>query len=180
MNLGPDDRNSRERAHQSVSVRVARRQDARPLAQFFLRAWKEAGPNALGFTGASDQAIKEIASEEFLTKRIKSPHVRILVAREGRRVIGFASLRYLEERLAELTGIVVLKDVAGIGIGTRLLQKACLLALGQGFTRMVVKTEAFNLAAIGFYRKNGFNELRNTSEKVGRKRVPLKVLQKPL
>src|SRR5271157_751691 len=143
-----------------VRVRSARRADAAALAAFFMQAWKEAGPGALGFTGATDESIKEIASEEFLAQRLMSPRVRIVVAEREKRIQGFASIRALNQGEVELTGIVVLQSTSGMGLGTKLLRRACDLAVKLGFRKVIVMTEVFNKKAIGFYKKNGFTEKR--------------------
>jgi len=110
----------------------------------------------MGFSGATDEAIREIASPEFLEKRLASPNARLIVAEEAREVVGFASIRFARE--AELSGLVVLQKAAGRGIGTRLLRKAVDAARKRGFYRLSVKTETANARAIGFYKKAGFTE----------------------
>jgi N-acetylglutamate synthase-like GNAT family acetyltransferase len=161
-------------------VRVAKDADATALAEFFRRAWREAGPGALGFTGATDKAMKEIASEEFLVRRLKSPRVRIVIVERNRRVLGFASVRTLARETGELSGIVVLGSESGGGLGTRLVEKACKVAAEVGIRKMIVKTEVFNERAIGFYRKNGFAETSKATEKVGKMKVRVQVLEKRL
>ena len=170
---------TREAAVRS-EVRAARRADARALGDFFIRAWKEAGPGALGFTGATDEAIREISSERFLAQRLASPNVRILIAVEEGQVVGFASLRAEGVGSAELSGIVVLESSSGRGVGTRLIRKSLALAGRMGFRTVSVRTEVNNGRAIGFYKKNGFTETGRTAEKVGRTRVSLQVLRKTL
>lgn len=164
----------------AVQVRPARQNDVLKLSAFLVEAWREAGPGALGFTGATDEAIKEIASEEFLKKRIASPNVQMVVAEEEGRVIGFSSVRKVEAREAELSGIIVLENATGKGIGTRLIRKAAEGARKRGFTSMQVKTEVINDRAISFYKKAGFTESGRKVEKVGRTKVALQVLVKKL
>jgi len=161
-----------------VVVRAAKQTDAKSLGAFFLRAWREAGPGALGFTGATDEAIKEISSEKFLMGRLASPNVRMLIAVTDGAVVGFASLRAEGPQSAELSGIVVLQTLSGLGIGTRLIRKSLALAGRLGCRTVSVRTEALNRRAIGFYKKNGFTESGKATEKVGRARVELQVLQK--
>jgi ribosomal protein S18 acetylase RimI-like enzyme len=163
-----------------IEVRPARRNDASKLSVFFTQAWSEAGPEALGFTGATDESIKEIASEEFLSKRLASPLAQIVVAEIDGRVVGFASLRKSGEREAELSGIVVLESETGSGIGTRLMRKTVDLAKRRGFRTVVVKTEVNNARAIGFYRRVGFTESGKVVEKVGRTNVVLLTLLRRL
>jgi ribosomal protein S18 acetylase RimI-like enzyme len=143
-----------------------------------MEAWKESGPGALGFTGATEESIREIASEGFLVQRLASPSVKIVVAEANERILGFASSRVTDPRGAELSGIVVLKEASGKGLGSKMLHKACNLVAKAGFKRIVVKTEAFNKPAIEFYKKNGFNETSKTTEKVGRTKVPVQVLER--
>ncbi len=163
-----------------IEVRPARMNDAALLGAFFMRAWKEAGPGALGFTGATEGAMEEIVSEEFLSKRLGSSNTRMVVAEKGGEILGFASLRRKGDGTAELSGIVVLESAAGRGLGTKLVRKACQTAMKLGFERLTVKTEAFNQRAIGFFKKNGFTESNKASEKVGRVNVPVQVLEKKL
>lgn len=160
-----------------VVVRPARANDAPLLSAFFVRAWKEAGPGALGFTGATDEAIAEISSESFLSMRLKSPNARMVVAEYGGRIIGFASIRAKAAGAGELTGIVVLEGATGKGLGTRLLRKACQAAAKMRHRTLEVKTEVLNRRAIDFYKKNGFTETGRSSVKVGRTTVPVQVLE---
>jgi len=134
----------------------------------------------MGFTGATDAAIKEISSPEFLKRRLASPNTQIVVAEEERKLIGFASVRLTEGREAELVGIVVLERAAGRGVGTRLLRKAADGARRRGCLRMSVKTEAANARAIAFYKKVGFTETGRSTEKLGGARVSVQVLAKRL
>jgi ribosomal protein S18 acetylase RimI-like enzyme len=161
-------------------VRAATRTDAKALGAFVLRAWKEAGPAALGFTGATDEAIREISSEGFLAARLASPKVKMVVAITGDEVVGFASLKAEDQENVELSGIVVLQSESGRGVGTRLVRKSFALARKLGYRTVRVKTEAFNRRAIGFYKKNGFTETGKASERVGRTKVSLQVLQMTL
>jgi ribosomal protein S18 acetylase RimI-like enzyme len=166
--------------HQGVTVRHARLRDAPALGAFLQRAWRQGGPGALGFTGANDDAVREISSPEFLTSRIASPRARMVLAHESGEVVGLASLRMDGKGRAELSGIVVLQGATGKGVGTRLLRKAEAYAWGAGVRELVVKTETFNARAVGFYEKNGFSRARRATEMVGRTKVPLVVLEKRL
>ena len=163
-----------------ITVRPARSNDATALGVFFNDAWEEAGPGALGFAGATDDAIRAISSEEFLKKRLSSPKVRIIIAEKERKVVGFASIRFVEGHEGELSGVAVLETTSGMGIGSKLVRKACDAAIKLGLAHLSVKTEATNRRAINFYKKNEFTESGKVMEKVGRARVPLMVLRKKL
>ncbi len=166
--------------HPRVVVRPARKNDVAQLGAFFTRAWKEAGPSALGFTGATDEAVKAISSEEFLLQRLRSPNIRIIIAEGNREILGFASIRTTGKREGELSGVVVLENASRMGLGSKLVRKACESAAKLGLEKLVVKTETFNQRAIGFYKKNEFMESEKTSEKVGKVQVPLLVLERKL
>jgi len=161
-----------------VTVRIARKTDAKALGVFLIRAWREAGPGALGFTGATEDTIREISSAYFLVQRIGNPKIRMMVAIVAGDIVGFASIRAESPKTAELSGIVVLQSASGSGIGTRLIQRTLRLAAGLGFKTMTVRTEVFNERAIGFYKRNGFTESARATEKVGRMTVPVQVLRK--
>jgi GNAT superfamily N-acetyltransferase len=67
-----------------------------------------------------------------------------------------------------------------MGLGTKLIGKACETAVKLGSERLIVRTEVFNQRAIRFYKENRFTESTKTSQKVGRVDVPLLVLQRKL
>ena len=161
-----------------MKVRIAKKTDAKALGAFMTRAWREAGSGALGFTGATEDTIRDISSADFLVQRIANPKMRILVADAGGEIVGFASIRAESPKTAELSGIVVLQSASGSGIGTRLIKRTMRLAAGLGFRTIIVRTEVFNERAIGFYKRNGFTESARTTENVGRTEVPVQVLRK--
>ena len=88
-----------------MHVKVAGLDDLQRLSVFFLEAGSEAGQGALGFTGATDDAIHELASERTLEAKLTSPTLRIFVAAEdGGRILGFASVKKINSALAEARG----------------------------------------------------------------------------
>jgi len=161
-------------------VGIARLRDAPSLGAFFREAWKEAGPNALGFTGATKEDIDEIASVEFLTKRLSDPSVRFVVAKRGGKVLGIASMRKLKGGTAELSGVIVRESETKMGVGTRLVRRAIKEATRLGIAKMIVKTEVLNERAIKFYTKNGFVVKGKSTVKVGKTRVAVQVLERDL
>ena len=154
--------------------------DVQKLSTFFLQAWREAGSGALGFTGATEETISEIASEEFLRERLSSPDVTIYIVEDRGRILGFASTRKIDELTLELSGIIVLESATGRGIGTLLIEKAISAARQWGFRKIVVKTEVLNKRAISFYKKMGLAEIDKTTENVEGKAVDAVVLEKAL
>lgn len=154
--------------------------DVNGLIVFFHVAWEESSPNHLGFTGATEETIDEIGSEEFLKKRLSNPDISIYVVKDNDRILGFASTRNINRDAVELSGIIVLESATGRGFGTRLIEEAVSGARKGGFRRMVVKTEVANERAIGLYKKMGFAEVGETRENVEGTAVDIVILERPL
>ena len=163
-----------------ITIRRATANDNRDLGLFFEEAWKGAGPNALGFTGATEESIREIASEGFLGRILSTPSRPIFVAEEGKRIVGFSSLREVDRFVIELSGIVVLEEYSGRGVGSSLFGKSSEFSLKAGYRKIMVKTEVFNERAIVFYKKLGFLETERTTEVVNGQQVSLLTLEKSI
>jgi len=139
-----------------MEVRQATLSDIEAFRAFILEAWRQAGPDALGWTGASEEAVAKIASREYLTSLFSKPDTRVFLAVTGDRVMGFASNSRVDEETVELSGIVVLDSMIGRGIGSRLLEASVGAALSDGYSRVLVRTETFNDRALAFYKSKGF------------------------
>lgn len=163
-----------------LRVRVASASDIPSLHDFLLEAWREAGPSAWGWTGATEASIQELASADFLHKLLSNPRMKILLATGDDRIVGFAANRKVDETTVELAGIIVSEHSTGKGVGTALM-KACLeTASTGGFDEVIVKTETFNARAIGFYEANGFERTGESVEEIEGKRIDLVVLRRRL
>ena len=146
------------------------------LGLFVLEAWRLAGPSALGWTGATDENIREIASENFLQRFIGNPNLKVFISKKGEEVVGFCAVRKIDDRKVELAGIIVRQDQQGHGIGTDLFEIARKEAVRSRFTTMIVKTESANDKALHFYRSKGFAEEERTVEEIDGAKVNLTVL----
>lgn len=91
--------------------------DIQKLITFFRQAWKEAGSGALGFAGATEETIKEVASEEFLRERLSNRNVKMYVVEGEGSVLGFAATRKIDENSLELSGLILLESATGKGLG---------------------------------------------------------------
>lgn len=139
-----------------VQVREAVAADAGTFAGFMRRAWREAGPEAPGFAGATDESIAEITSPDTFRRTIGGPERRMFLAWHGQDVVGFAATRREDDTTVELSGIVVLASYAGRGIGTMLVEAAVDAAKDEEYTAVLVKTETTNHRARAFYENLGF------------------------
>jgi ribosomal protein S18 acetylase RimI-like enzyme len=148
-----------------VTVREAGPEDAAVIGAFMLAAWDRAGSGAPGYSGATDEVMAAITTEEAVRARIAPPERRMFVACDGD-VVGFAATRRLKGDGVELAGIIVAPDLAGRGIGSMLLSAAVAAAGADGCRRMIVRTEIDNEPALAFYERHGFTRTRRLEETV--------------
>lgn len=149
-------RRSRLMSGQGFVTRLAGKTDVEAIGAFIIEAWGQAGPGALGWTGATDGNIREIASREFLETLLERADARVFLALAGDRVVGFASTERVDEEVVELSGIIVLEELKGRGVGGSLLEAAAEVAGEDGYAEMTVRTEPYNERAIAFYTAKGF------------------------
>jgi len=159
-----------------MEIREAKPGDESKLSSFLQEAWREAGPGAPGFTGATEETIEEIASIDFLERLLTNPKNKIFVAEDENKFIGFASSRESDDGFIELSGIIVLNSRLGEGVGTRLLNIVRSFASSIGYHKIMVKTEVFNGKAIRFYEKMGFMEADRAIEEINGIQVDLVIL----
>ena len=147
------------------------------IRRFILDAWKLAGPGALGWTGATEETISEIASEQYLEGLLANPNLKFFVTEENGEITGFAANRIQDASTMELAGIMVRQDLLDKGIGTLLISKCIDHATNSGFAKMQVKTETSNQRAIQFYVKKGFVQVGEAVETVDDSKVKVAVLE---
>ena len=140
----------------STVVREATTDDVAAIGDFFHEAWRQAGPEAPGFAGATEEVIDEIAAPETITARLGGPVRRMFVAYQDTKVVGFAATRRLTGEAIELAGVVVLQSLVGGGVGSALFQSSVESARQHQFRRMTVSTETDNERALRFYERCGF------------------------
>ena len=142
----------------AIRVIEAAEQDISAISDFFWEMWREAGPDAPGFTGATEGVIAEISAAEAIRPRVGGPERRMHIAYEHDRVVGFAATKTIDEATIELAGIVVLATMTGRGIGTPLVAAAVESARSEGYVSITVSTETDNNNAIAFYQARGFSQ----------------------
>jgi putative acetyltransferase len=155
------------------TVREATPADVDAFAAFFRTAWREAGPEAPGFAGATDEVIDELTTRTAVLDRLGGPDRRMYLAWSSAEVVGFAATRRIDEGTVELAGIIVLGRATGRGIGSRLVQAAIDAARGDGYGRMIVRTETTNDTAQAFYRRSGFSVVGDSVEDVDGTAIPV-------
>jgi ribosomal protein S18 acetylase RimI-like enzyme len=163
-----------------MRVREAEQEDVESLIEFLRKSWMEAGPGALDWTGATEEAMRHIASHGFLSNLLEKDDTRVFIAVNKEQVVGFSSNRRTGYELVELSGIVVLESMTSVGIGSRLLEHSIESAKDDRFTKMIVKTESFNERAVNFYHRNGFRIEATIEKEVEGSKVELVELVLPL
>lgn len=156
-----------------VTVTEATAADAGAFAAFFWEAWQQAGPNAPGFAGATDEIVRELTTQAAIVERLGGPDRRMFLARSGGRVVGFAATTRINDATVELAGIIVLQSLLGHGIGTVLVTETVASCRNTGYQRMVVKTETDNQRALDFYESHGFARTEQSTEDVDGESVPV-------
>jgi ribosomal protein S18 acetylase RimI-like enzyme len=164
----------------ALAVTEATSDDVRALSDLLTESWREAGPGAAGFGGATDQVIAEISAPEAVAALIDDPRRRVFLAMTGGRPVGFAATRALDDTRVELAGIIVLREAAGLGVGTALVAQAVEEARTAGFEVMVVHTETTNDTAITFYEHRGFSATGTEVDDVDGVGVEVLVLERTL
>lgn len=170
-----------------VEVREAGPDDVGRVAEFFSAAWTLAGPDAPGFAGMTEDAVRAIQAPSALRRAVGGPDRRIFIALVGpadptvrgpadRTVLGFAATARVDRRSVELTGLVLLPGQSGRGIGGRLLEAALRSARDGGFRQLTVRTELTNEAALRFYDRHGFVPLGTAVQVIETSRIPVALL----
>lgn len=102
------------------------------------------------------------AQRRGLTRIITYPNIgHIFVARHDSQIVGMVNLLYtvstaLGERVAWLEDMVVLSDARSQGVGSQLLEYVVEFARQNDCRRLSLLTDADNLHAQRFYRRQGF------------------------
>jgi ribosomal protein S18 acetylase RimI-like enzyme len=135
----------------SISIRPARREDARDIVDLVCSAFE---PNLLaclsyGCTGADRFVQQQIEAGSLGGDTIYA------VAKQHDRTVGFAEIRILTDALF-LNYICVRRDVRSTRVGTLLLRTALKYAVRAGRDRVVLDVFEHNDVAARWYERLGF------------------------
>jgi hypothetical protein len=64
--------------------------ETKGLSDFIRSAWEEAGLESLGWTGASEEIIRDLASGKYLREVLSDPKMKIFLGEENGKEVGFA------------------------------------------------------------------------------------------
>jgi len=114
--------------------------------------------------GARDvRRVAELAQRYFPRAHMTEHEIRrraasgsiFFVARAGRRVVGFVDVKIMRA-YALISGIAVEEKYEGIGVGSKLLERALAHARLSGKRHVKLVAKASNARAIKFYLRHGF------------------------
>jgi ribosomal protein S18 acetylase RimI-like enzyme len=133
----------------SLHVRDATPDDAEALGPLLAALGYPASPAVIG--------------ERLATLRASDRTGRTLVAAEGATLLGFATLHrtptlHRDTAVGRITGIAVLPEAQGRGVGGLLVAAAEAHFQAQGITRVEVTSGPTHVAAYTFYRHRGYED----------------------
>ncbi|MDN5852180.1 MAG: GNAT family N-acetyltransferase, partial [Actinomycetia bacterium] len=105
-------------------------------------------------------------SETLVLAELDAPSRSVIVAGDGRRVIGYASTTSVGD-LAELLRIAVRHDARGVGWGRQLLDEEMRIARAGGARRMLLDVAYDNAPALRLYRSAGFTDIHRRADYYG-------------
>jgi GNAT superfamily N-acetyltransferase len=92
------------------------------------------------------------------------PRGRLLLAREGRRLIGIGFLKPIRDEICEIKRMYVLPDQRGKSLGKMILTRLIDEAKEIGYAKILLDTACFATAAHSLYRSMGFTDVDYYSE----------------
>jgi RimJ/RimL family protein N-acetyltransferase len=161
------------REHASTSIRAAAPDDAGPLLELKRALDRE---STFMLLEPDERRTTEPDERMHLEAVGDSPNSTVLVAEHERRLVGYVEASGGEFRRNRSTAHVVIgvrRAYAGQGIGSRLLARLEQWALSAGVRRLELTVMTHNQAAIGLYRKLGY-------EREGARRAALVIDGKPV
>lgn len=106
-----------------------------------------------------DQRYNDELMIDKLSKKF-SENAKFIVCKEKAKVLGFVAYycNNYETRCAFVSMIIVIAEVAGKGIGSRLMDQVFIDAKDSGMVRVELEVAKENYRAIAFYKKLNFLE----------------------
>ncbi len=102
-----------------------------------------------------EYGLRRVYTPRRIRELIRHPAKNVVVARSGRRLIGFGIMSYGESK-ANLDLLAVTKACRGQGVASRILAWLARVATTAGIGSLFVQVRERNAAAIRFYEKRGF------------------------
>lgn len=92
------------------------------------------------------------------------PRGRLLLAREGPRLVGIGFLKPIDAEICEIKRMYVLPDQRGKGLGKKLLSQLIDEAREIGYKKILLDSAIYMKAAHSLYKSMGFSDIDYYSE----------------
>jgi GNAT superfamily N-acetyltransferase len=145
-----------------VEVITARREHVRAIVGL----WAELARyhEALGASRAQEEGAPE-KREEFIEKELSQSDSSVLVAIDGREVVGY-SFSFIAvyppafrlEKRGFISHLFVVEDYRRLGVGTMLVKRAREWFFERGIARIELRVASLNTAGRPFWGRQGFSE----------------------
>jgi len=148
-----------------IDVAPLRLDEAEALVDLAGRVWWKHYPGII-----TPQQIEYMLAERYkpgLVRQLLARGDLWLAARAGDALVGFAHGHALEEGDYKLDKLYVDPDWQRRGIGGMLMAEVASRAKSHGFTRLVLRVNRRNQAAIDAYLKHGFTVVTLVMEDIG-------------
>lgn len=141
----------------SVKIQRASREDAEKMLEYL----KTVGGQTDNLTfGAEGLPFTAEEKAEYISNTENSRDEIMLVAKDGEKIVGDASLSRLPRRMSHRgdLGIAVVKEYWNRGVGSALLSEIIEMAKENGFEIIELQVRCDNTAAVHLYEKFGFEK----------------------
>jgi len=153
---------SKENVEKKIEIAPATPEDARGMAEVFYKTWLDTYPNEEAGITIDDieDRYKDTFTEESLRKsRERTANLRegenLILAKEGEKVVGVCrAIKHADKN--QIQAIYVLPEYQGRGVGSLLWEEAQKSFDPDKDT--IVQVATYNIKAIGFYEKLGFED----------------------
>ena len=171
----------REGAARSLSVRLARPEDAAAVSELAARTFPDACPASLPSEAIEEHITTQLGPEVFEAAIASPDQHRLFVAEAGSDLVGYALTHVgpdalpsdlvrpgrVEEGSAYLSKCYVDRAWRGSGIADALIEHAVADAGAAGHRAIVLGTNRGNKAAQAFYKRHGFRKRSTRTFDVG-------------
>ena len=110
-----------------------------------------------------------LAALKDLKELSKNPHASVVVAKDGKRVVGMAMLFTMQKvgkRVASVEDVVVLSEYRGKGIGEKLMRGILIEAKRRKLHSLSLTSRPTRVAANKLYKKLGFKRKETNAYKL--------------
>ena len=107
----------------------------------------------------SKNKVKELY-HKWIKKNFENNSVRVFGALKNSKVIGFLSIKSINNQVSKIDLVAVESAYTGSGVGSEILSECLRLEAKNNIKEITVVTQKSNFAALSFYKKLGFRMVK--------------------